>query len=72
MTECVNYNRCQYFIENLKNSPVTSTMIQKTYCKNKFAECARYMIFTKLGESKVPSDLSPSENERAEQIIAAG
>lgn len=70
MSECINYSRCRFFVENLKNSPSTSAMIQSTYCKNKFTECARYMIFDSLDESFIPYDLFPSETEIAENIIA--
>lgn len=69
MAECVNFSKCRFFVENMKNSPSTSTMIQHSYCKGKFQECARYMVFAKLGEGHVPADLSPSETERAEVIL---
>jgi hypothetical protein len=69
MAECVNFSKCRFFVENMKNSPSTSAMIQNNYCRGKFQECARNMIFEKLGESHVPSDLSPSESERVAEIL---
>jgi len=69
MTECVNYEKCRYFIDNMKNSPSTATLVQNSYCRHSFEACARYMIYKALGEAKMPRDLSPSETERAEQLI---
>ena len=71
MSECVNYEKCRYFIENLKNSPSTAALVQTSYCKNTFEACARYMVYKSLGESKMPGDLSPSQTDRALQLIKA-
>ncbi|GAM09027.1 hypothetical protein OR1_01301 [Geobacter sp. OR-1] len=72
MAECVNYNKCSYFVENLKNSPNTASMVQNSYCRGKFEQCARFIIFEKLGETRVPPDLSPSDKQRAEKILQGG
>jgi hypothetical protein len=69
MTECINYSKCRFFVENMKNSPSTAMMVQNNYCKGKFEECARFIVFEKRGEKHVPPDLSPSERERAELIL---
>lgn len=70
MSECINYTKCRFFIENLKNSPSTAAMVQSNYCKHKFDECARYMVYQALGEAFIPVDLSPSDTEQAREIIA--
>ncbi|MBI5657569.1 MAG: hypothetical protein HZC44_12450, partial [Geobacter sp.] len=54
MTECVNYEKCRYFIDNMKNSPSTATLVQNSYCRHSFEACARYMIYKALGEAKMP------------------
>jgi hypothetical protein len=56
----------------MSNMPSTAALTQSTYCKNNHTACARYRVYRALGETAVPSDLSPSESERAEKIIAAG
>lgn len=71
MAECKNFSHCRFFSENFKNSPSTASMIQNNYCKGKFEDCARYMVYEKLGESHVPGDLSPSEKERVLDILKA-
>jgi hypothetical protein len=65
----MNLAKCRYFIDNLRNSPSTAAMVQNNYCRNKFTECARFVAFEKLGEARVPRDLSPSETERVETLI---
>jgi len=70
MTECPNFSGCRFFIENMKNSPSTSAMVQNSYCKSKYETCARYLVFQKLGETHVPADLSPSDSERVAGILS--
>ena len=56
----------------MSNKPGTAEMIKKKYCKGDNSDCARFMVFEALGRQKVPSDLFPSQTDRAREIIAAG
>ncbi len=69
MAECNKFGTCSYCAENLANMPLTAKLVQHNYCHNLVEECARYKLFTSLGDSFVPRDLPPSDIERAENII---
>lgn len=43
--------------------------IGSKYCKQKAEDCARYIVYKKLGKDKIPDDLFPGEVERAFKII---
>ena len=70
MPVCIGYDKCTFFQNYMGNLPSTAALTQSTYCKNNYTACARYRVFMALGEPAVPADLSPSESERADQIIA--
>jgi hypothetical protein len=70
MAQCDGFDNCSYFTEFMGNMPSTAALTQSNYCKNNFAECARYRIWKTIGEAAVPADLSPSESEQADKIIA--
>ncbi len=50
--------------------PATAELMKKRYCQGDQTQCARYMVFSKLGPEKVPSDLYPTQIERAQQVLA--
>lgn len=70
MANCEGFDTCIYFKEFMGNMPSTAALTQSNYCKNNFTECARYRIWKALGDTAVPPDLSPSESEKADKIIA--
>ena len=72
MPVCESFDKCTFFNDQMGDLPSTAAMTQSNYCKNNYTACARYRIFHTLGEAAVPADLSPSESERADKIIAAG
>jgi hypothetical protein len=71
MTVCEYFDKCAFFNEHMSSMPSTAALTQSNYCKNNFTTCARYRVDKILGEPAVPSDLSPSESERADKILAA-
>jgi hypothetical protein len=72
MPDCEGFTKCTFFKEYMCNMPSTAALTQSNYCKNNYAACARYRVYAALGEPAVPSDLAPSESERADTIIAVG
>lgn len=70
MAQCEGFDNCSYFKVFMSNMPSTAALTQSNYCKNNFTECARYRIWKALGEAAVPADLSPSESDKADKIIA--
>jgi hypothetical protein len=71
MSTCEYFAVCTFFAEHMSSMPSTAVLTQSNYCKNNYTACARYRVDKALGVSAVPSDLSPSESERADKIIAA-
>ena len=72
MPVCEGFEKCTFFKEHMASMPSTAALSQSAFCKSNFSECARYRVFKTLGETAVPSDLSPSESARADRIIAGG
>jgi hypothetical protein len=71
MSDCPNIAKCIFFNDKMANKPATAEMMKKGYCKDRFADCARYMVCVALGGPKVPADLFPNMVDKAKIIIAA-
>ncbi|MCF7886154.1 MAG: hypothetical protein K9M80_06645 [Candidatus Marinimicrobia bacterium] len=71
MSECECLEGCPFFNDKMANMPGTAEMYKKKYCKGDFDNCARHMIFEKLGKPAVPGDLFPNNQDRAKRIISA-
>ncbi len=67
--ECKNLPGCLFFNDEMINMPITSEMFKQLYCKNKHKDCARFIVAIALGKEKVPNDLFPNQNERANNLI---
>jgi len=70
MDECEKLSACLFFNDKLQNMPAISGMMKERYCKKDKLKCARYRISQALGKDKVPIDLFPNMEFRANQIIA--
>ena len=71
MSECEYIEGCVFFNETLKQKPSIAVMFEKNYCRGKFAECARFMVRTRVGPEAVPPDLFPNMTAKALELIAA-
>jgi hypothetical protein len=69
MTDCELLGKCPFFNDRLKNMPTASDMMKRMYCQWRYKECARYKVAIVLGRKKVPTDLFPSDKEKAEMIL---
>ncbi len=69
MADCECLPKCPFFNDRLENMPNISVMIKQLYCRDKYCECARYMVFKALGRENVPADLFPPDTARAKEII---
>ena len=69
MEECEKLSACLFFNDKLSKMPATSSMLKERYCKKDKSKCARYRISQALGKDKVPSDLFPNMEFRANKII---
>lgn len=72
MYKCTFWGDCPFFSEMMQDMPLASDRLRKVYCNGKFTECARYMVYSKLGKQAVPYDLYPSMVTRAQMIIEKG
>jgi len=71
MPACILLEQCAFFKEKMTDMPSTARIMKMKYCTDEggSASCARYLIFEKLGQDKVPQDLLPSEIEKMEEIL---
>lgn len=70
MANCPCLPKCIFFNDKMANMPVAADQIKKKLCQGDNSDCARYMIFSKLGGERVPGDLFPRHVDRAKQILA--
>jgi len=45
--------------------------MKNTYCRGSNTDCARWMVASTLGKTYVPSDLFPSQTDKAKEILKA-
>jgi hypothetical protein len=72
MPECELLKGCLFFNDQMQGLEAAKDMLKTKYCKGDNSNCARYMVFKKLGRPKVPADLFPNDTNRANQIISSG
>jgi len=70
MKDCECLPKCPFFNDKMANMPLVAKLLKQKYCKSNNTECARYMVFLKLGKGKVPSDLFPTQVDRAKKILS--
>jgi len=70
MADCENLAGCPFFHNIIPNMPITAQYLKNTYCHGDPQQCARYIVGKALGKDKVPLELFPEENARAERLIA--
>lgn len=69
MAKCKLIVGCPFFNDKMKNMPAISSIYKKNYCQEDNSNCARFIVYQALGSEKVPSDLFPNQQERAEIIL---
>lgn len=71
MSDCVCLPKCLFFNDKMANMPALADIMKKRYCLGAGVDCARFKVFSALGSEKVPTDLFPSQMDRALEIIKA-
>ena len=61
---------CPYFNATTAKFPIAEEILKQRYCFGEKLECARYMVYKKLGLEKVPIDLFPNETNKARRILS--
>ena len=71
MAECECLAGCPFYNDKMDASQGLGAMYKKTYCLGDNTNCARHMIFKKLGKEMVPAKLYPNGVDQAKKILAA-
>lgn len=69
MAKCECLKGCAFFNDKMANMPSMAHIIKMKYCEDDNSECARYIVFKKLGKGEVPFDMFPTQIERAKKLI---
>ena len=69
MATCECLEKCDFFNDKMANMPSTANIIKRKYCEGDNLECARYVVYKVLGKEGVPSDMFPTQIERAKELI---
>ncbi len=69
MALCECLSGCPFFHDKMDNMPAMSNLIKNKFCKGDNTQCARYIVFKALGKNAVPSDLFPTQIERAKKLV---
>jgi hypothetical protein len=70
MADCECLAGCLFFNDKMPDDSGMGAIFKRKYCQGNNSDCARYMVFKKLGKSAVPNNLYPNMHDRAEKIIA--
>jgi hypothetical protein len=71
MSECECLPGCAFFHDKMENMPGMSGILKSRYCIGDNSECARHVVFEKLGKAEVPADLYPNQLDAALKLLAA-
>jgi len=70
MSDCECLKGCPFFNDKIKDTEGMGAIYKKKYCLGDNSECARYMVFKKIGKAGVPANLYPNMHDRAKAILA--
>jgi hypothetical protein len=70
MADCECLKGCIFFNDKMKDTEGLGAIYKKKYCLGDSTQCARYMVFKKLGKPNVPATLYPNMQDRAKALIA--
>jgi hypothetical protein len=70
-TICECFDKCELFSNSVANLPSTSKSFKDKFCSLDHNACARFMVYKRLGQDSVPTDLFPNERGRAMELIDA-
>ena len=70
MADCECLPKCPFFHDRMENMPGMASILKTRYCRGDSSTCARHRVFLVAGAENVPADLFPSENDRADALVA--
>jgi hypothetical protein len=69
MADCELLQMCPFFSDRMKITDGLGALYKQRYCVGDNSACARYMVFSKLGQQAVPETLYPNMTKRAQEIL---
>lgn len=71
MCKCPYYSKCiqSFFKNELGDDKIMKAIIKHDFCIQKPSQCARYWIYNKLGDHKLPDDFYPYQKRDARNMI---
>jgi len=69
MPECERLAKCIFFNDKMSNMPAMADMYKQHYCRDRFDECARFTVASRLGPEQVPANLFPNDMKRAQELV---
>lgn len=71
MADCELLVKCIFFNDRMASMQGLSELYKIKYCRGENTDCARYQVFKVKGRENVPSDLYPTEMDKAKKIIGS-
>ena len=71
MADCECLPGCPFFNDKMDADKGLGQIYKKKYCLGDNTDCARHMVFKKLGREKVPANPFPNMQDRARDILSA-
>ena len=62
---------CPFFNDKMAGKPALISLYKKQYCLGDNSNCARFMVFKRLGSKSVPPNLFPNMQEKAQQLLSS-
>ena len=69
MANCECLEGCIFFHDRMAQKPAMAEVYKQKYCLTDNSQCARHMVFRRLGKGTVPADLYPNQVERAAELL---
>ncbi|MFC1770114.1 hypothetical protein ACFLZI_03570 [Nitrospirota bacterium] len=67
--KCLLVSECAFFNDKLKDMPAMSEVLKERFCMGDNRACARYIVYLKVGKSRVPQNLFPNSIDMVESIL---
>ena len=71
MPDCECLPGCPFFNDRMPMDASLAALFKRKFCLGENGQCARHMVFRRLGRDAVPADLYPHEVQRVDEILEA-
>lgn len=70
MADCECLAGCPFYNDKMDQNAGVGKIFKTKYCLGDNSNCARFVVFKKLGKGSVPGNLYPNMMDRAREILA--